>query len=216
LSDEQVAAAITEWMEENADPKPVVGKNKLNPEECYDGSLSNSGTESASTSYWTTGYIACGIGDVIRFIGLDGNVKTLSYLFLFDEKKNFVEKVTDPSGAYTIATDGTAYIRYLIPKTGTYGISYDNRANCMLTINDSSTAYEQYTVTMEGGIAQYIDLDAIAAKIDLTDYLKKENAVQLYQPKGDYVLSSKTLTLIGVDANGVSHSWTVYGEAVSN
>jgi hypothetical protein len=210
LSDEQVAAAITEWMEENADPTPVVGRNKLNPEECYDGSLSNSGTESASTSYWTTGYIACGVGDVIRFIGLDGNVKALSYLFLFDEKKNFVEKVTDPSSTYAIAADGTAYIRYLIPKTGSYAISYDSRAKCMLTVNDSSTTYEPYTVTMEGGIAQYIDLDAIAAKIDLAEYLKKEDAFELYVP------ISKTLTLTGVDADGANHTWLVYGEEVSS
>lgn len=175
LSDEQIANGVTQWMVDNADPKPVVGRNKLNPDECFDGSLSNDGAETASTSYWTTSYAVGNVGDVIRFIGTDSIVKSLSYLFIFDEDKNFLEKITDPAKAYTIVTDGAAYFRYLIPKTGTYGIAYADRANCMLTVNDSSTTFEPYTVTMEGGIAKYIDLDAIAEKIDLSEYMKKKD-----------------------------------------
>ena len=67
LSDEQVANGVTQWMTDNADAKPVVGKNKLNPSECFDGSISaNDGSEIASSYYWSSNYIEASIGDFVR------------------------------------------------------------------------------------------------------------------------------------------------------
>ncbi len=36
-----------------------------------------------------------------------------------------------------------------------------------------------------------------------------------YQPAGSYVSANDTITITGVDENGVTHTWTVYGKVVS-
>ena len=177
LSNEQIANGITQWMEENADPKEIVGTNKLDPAGCFDGSL-DGGSETASDYYWSTGYIPVSKGDVVRFYDTQTPpvARTVTRYYLFNSNKNALNggsSITPSGNTVTIELEDTAYIRIVVGKTGTWGIAFADRSKCMVTVNTTLGSYEPYTVTMSGGIASYIDLEAIASMIDLTDYAKK-------------------------------------------
>lgn len=97
-------------------------------------------------------------------------------------------------------------------------------------INNLATNVADKPLSAAQGVALKALIDALSAtvssKVDssivqsaingsLASYktsAQTEVYVQNYaQPKGNYVASDKTITITGVDENGVPHTWTVYG-----
>jgi len=161
ISDEQIGNSVGEWMDKNAEPKEVVGKNKLNPAEAEDGGLNASGLEnSGDTSYfWRTGSVEVKKGDVVRFFyntGTAVGLRNMAKMYEYDENMNFISCNTTVASSYTIVNENAKYFRAVISKSGTYGIAYENTGQCMITINNPDTEWADYEITLEGGLGEYL------------------------------------------------------------
>ena len=163
LTDEQVGNAVGDWMVENAAPTEVIGKNKLNPAEAENGGLNASGLENSGDTayYWRTGSIEVKKGDTVRFIyntGTAVGLRNMYMMYEYDENMNFISRDTAVASSYVINNENTKYFRAVISKSGSYGIPYENSAQCMITVNSTDTGWEDYRVILEGGIGQYLVL----------------------------------------------------------
>lgn len=170
LTDEQVGVSVGNWMVENGEPVEQVGKNKMNPDECWDGSINpNYGHEQSSTSSWSSGFIPCTFRDEIRVFETvtqltHNNEKTyrqqtLTYVFEFNAERGFIRRVSAfTNNVYTPSDDNVAFCRVQFNKAGNYPILYEDRALCMITINTSDSKLEPYKIELVGGIGQYLKL----------------------------------------------------------
>ena len=163
ITEEQVGNAVSAWMEDNAEPVETVGKNKLNPDGCVVGKIeSNGNIASGWTNYWSTEeYIPCSQGDEIRFYDHNNTFRQAYNIAFYDSTKTLT-KWYDKGGSggadvtpMTVTAPNDGYFR--ISQVGSID-SYAQRSLCMLTQNTTDTTYEAYTVTLEGGIGQYLIL----------------------------------------------------------
>ena len=79
-------------------------------------------------------------------------------MYEYDENMNFISRDTAVASSYIIKSENTKYFRAIISKSGSYGIPYENSAQCMITVNSTDTGWEDYRVILEGGIGQYLVL----------------------------------------------------------
>lgn len=148
-SDEQINAAISDWMDKNALPVEVWSKNVLNinDENVSMGYIANAGQINSSDSYWVSGYIPAKQGDVLRS-SLNGAAANFYYVAEYDSAKGFLTRASKSANTYTVTNGSTAYIRV---SWKTSLVSYKNE-KAMLTLNNADLSFEEYGSHMEGGL----------------------------------------------------------------
>lgn len=183
LSDDQVDAAIGSWMDENAAPVEVVGKNKLDvtSKDCIqrlEYSSPGSGGES-STRMWLSNFIEAKIGDIIR-LSKNGAITQAWSMYCYDENKVKL-------GAYDIFAGNSLGLDWTAPEVlpgvqksdteywdfstmkyirlsfaSDFGCFYESREtdNLCVTINNADVSYEPYETTLEGGVGSFIILQS--------------------------------------------------------
>lgn len=165
LSDEQVSNGIEKWMDENAQPTFVVGKNKLDlsSPDNYEGYLDDStGEKIANNKMFTSHYIPVKNGDAIRSYK-DSNLQMGWYrTFLFDADKNYLGYATPTSKKVVLNNENVAYIRqcYTISTLGVTTFAECATLQLTITINNTDATYEPYTITAEGGLGSYLVLSS--------------------------------------------------------
>ena len=171
LTDEQVGTAVGNWMVENGEPVEQVGRNKLNPDECWDGDINqNWGHEQESKYAWVTGFIPCAFKDEVRAFETVTNIpgggtkvyrqRSLTNVYEFDSNRGYIGYVsTFTDNIYTPSSENVAYCRiHFDGKNGNYPTMYEDRDKCMVTINTSNSELEPYKIELVGGIGQYLKL----------------------------------------------------------
>lgn len=165
LSDEQVSNGVENWMDENAAPSYVVGKNKLNmsSEENTTGYYDDStGKYTTATTTFLSHYIPVKNGDVVRMYQ-DGTTQIGWWrTYLFDADKKWLGYGVPSSKALTLNNENVAYIRQCITMSG-LGVSTIEafkELKITLTLNSTDKTYEPYTVTAEGGLTSYLVLSS--------------------------------------------------------
>lgn len=148
-SDDQINAAISDWMDKNALPVEVWSKNVLNinDENVSMGYIASAGQINSSDSYWVSGYVPAKHGDVLRS-SLNGAAVNFYYVAEYDEGKNFLYRNVESINTYTVSNESTAYIRV---SWKTSLVSYKNE-KAMLTLNNTDLSFEAYGSHMEGGL----------------------------------------------------------------
>lgn len=162
LSDKQVTKGVETWMDENAAPTYVVGKNKLNPysTDNFEGTVSSYGSLYRQTGMFLTHPIPVIAGDVVRS-SLNGKNMTwyMTYTFGADGKR--VRSVA-PSAQTVIIEEGEVAFRncYSMSSLGMSSIDDVKNIQLCIMVNDSNGTYEPYTVTAEGGLGSYLILSS--------------------------------------------------------
>lgn len=164
LSDEQIDVSVSKWMDENAVPKEVVGRNKFNPDDPYvfEGVVERWGdndkyVEFETSEHITTGFIPVKKGDIVRWSWtyesgqkVSNNMYALyAYKEAFGTLEAYIGSIyVAETKEYVIDNDECNYIRLM--STGQTGFpSYNDRFTMMVTVNDSVVPFEEYKVTME-------------------------------------------------------------------
>lgn len=170
LTDEQIGTAVGDWMADNAAPVEQIGKNKLNPADCFDGDINGSyGHEQESIYAWVSGFIPCVYGDQVRVyetvtIKSSGDKtyrqRTLSYIYEYDINKGYIGRVSTFTGnIYTPSGENVAYFRIQFSgKNSNFPTLFDDRDKCMATVNNADSTLEPYAKELVGGIGQYLVL----------------------------------------------------------
>lgn len=164
-TDEQISAGVSAWMDENATPKEVAGKNKFDTsaEQCVVGVYNASGQFVPSqTGFYVTDYIPIKQYDIVR-TSIGGQVANPYYVVVFDSTKTLLER-TGPFGMNEIKTgilvdnEGAGYIRCCLHEAqyGTYDERFDK--NICITINNGDITYEPFGTHLEGGIGSFMVL----------------------------------------------------------
>lgn len=169
LSDEQIDTSVSKWMEENAVPKEVTGRNKFNPDDpnIFNGyvTLYGNGTyheETSSSKQITTGFIPVKKGDDVRWSWTDNDItyKNMYDVYLYRDASSTVEAYirTDAvregeaiqgyTDHYTIEDEECKYVRLFSSGQSRFP-AYDSRHTLMVTINDSDVTFEEYKVTIK-------------------------------------------------------------------
>lgn len=148
-SDDQINAAISDWMDKNALPVEVWSKNVLNinDENVSMGYIASAGQINSSDSYWVSGYVPAKQGDVLRS-SLNGAAVNFYYVAEYDEGKNFLYRNVESINTYTVSNESTTYIRV---SWKTSLASYKDE-KAMLTLNNTDLSFEAYGSHMEGGL----------------------------------------------------------------
>ena len=173
LTDEQVKVSVGSWMSSNAIPTAQIGKNKLNPDDCWDGVINETwGHQQEDIYYWVTGYIPCEYGDVIRVwetvttkaTGLkEYRSQQITKVYEYDINYNFLGPIKPDNNTYTPSSNDVAYFRvrfYDDSGQHNFPIMYEDRDKCMVTINNPNDTFEPYQIKMVGGLGQYLVLAA--------------------------------------------------------
>lgn len=175
MSDEQIGNAVGTWMDANAEPKEVPGRNKFNyaSDECIRGQFridANTGltfetvNDNPDITDWVSDYIEARVDDIIRITA--NNVKrNPARIACYNAQKELIAIMQsfDYSSAQNgskITTEGTKLIRLQF-NVGTYG-SYEDRANAnvCVTINEPNVDYEDYYTELVGGIGSFMALQS--------------------------------------------------------
>lgn len=171
ISDEQIGESVGTWMDANAQPKEVAGKNKFNyaDENCVKGFFSsNNGNYSFtrssaddSTPRWTTGYIEASYGDIIR-ASLNGAKIQIFQVGYYNSNYEIINvtKHGNSSGVQIeITAENTAFVRIEFYNTvGTYADRAT--AGICVTINNADITYEDYYTELVGGIGSFMELQS--------------------------------------------------------
>lgn len=161
VSDAQLNAAISTWLNQNATPKEQPGRNKFDTADVntIEGFLSpNGGDPIFDASATTTNFIPASYGDVLR-LSLSGVLRSPYYIYFFDAQKNFISTkyTSDTNLAWTVDVEGTAFVRM----TWFDGLaSYEDRDNAQIciTVNDGDISYEPFKIELVGGIGDFFML----------------------------------------------------------
>ena len=170
LSDEQVNNGVEKWMNENSFPYEAAGRNKVdvNSEDFKIGYyLSPNGAVSANTNMAITNYIKAKYKDILR-IAKAGSYVTGYSMACYDYDKNWLAtydiRANNPHGitptAIEVLMDGTAYIRICATKTSFGEFETIESNQICITVNDPDVSYEPYSVSIAGGLGEYIILQS--------------------------------------------------------
>lgn len=189
ISEEQIGAGVSGWMDENAAPKEVVGRNKL---DIYspDCRLGYEYGDPANTYWdedsrlWTSNFIDIKVGDVVRISNNSAQSKA-NALLVYDETKTklggidiapgsndlnlnnldwmavkLLPTVLGYSGSKTYDFTKAKYCRIVF--LNVYNGVYADRetSKTCVTINDNDISYTPYETHLEGGIGSFIILQA--------------------------------------------------------
>ena len=222
MSDEQIGNAIGTWMDSNAQPKEVVGRNKFNyaDENCIAGLFRMSGDtpvfqkmESSIESpcaTWVSNYIEAYIGDIVR-LSQNGNTKLPYVMAYYNSKYELIGYDTSYKAEhYTtgcpVTAENTAFIRIEFHKS-THGF-YEDRAtsNLCVTVNNGDITYEDYYTELVGGIGSFMALQSpngekyTLAVTNDGDVISKDEEGNLIIPEKPYI----TPQMFGAKADGVT------------
>lgn len=204
LSDEQVGNGVEQWMDKNATPTEVVGRNKLNlnSSENFAGYYSSGGTV-VDSSMFTTHYIEAKNGETIRS-SLAGSRIAWYSTVMFDKDKKYlgvISAATDNSP--TIDNENCAYIRnvYTISTLKVSTFEEVKTVQLCITIDDSDTTWTPYEVETVGGMANYLVLSSPnGTKYTLA---VSDNGFVVADPVGDGEAVTPDFTLGDEDKNDI-------------
>lgn len=181
LSDEQINGAISSWMDENAKPKEVIGRNKFdstsaeNIKGYYYANPNNTVPDTTNgDTMWMTHLIEASVGDIIR-VSINGVASQAWGLYCYDKNKNRLGSYSVYAGngdgidplaievlpGATHTTVGymdftnTKYIRFSMSSNLPNGVPFSERENSKIciTVNNTDISYEEYGIRLEGGLA---------------------------------------------------------------
>ena len=182
MADEQIGNAIGTWMDANAQPKEVVGKNKLNiaDDNCVNGSFYiNSIGELqfvTNSDHWASNYIEVLPGDVIR-TSIDGVLRPPLYIGVYNFSYELIEIINTSSlgtdGIVTTITNEEAkFIRVNLNCRNAGYYADRATAKVCITINNGDITYEDYYTELVGGIGSFMALQSpngTKYTLDITD-----------------------------------------------
>lgn len=178
VSEEQVEASISKWMDENSAPTEQVGKNKFNINSSdirlntYTYVATPTGgvpTEfnQASDEFWSTHAIAAQYGDAIR-LSVNGTLCPTFRLNCYDAEMTPLGAIATSGGtdsynqygnAPVVTIEGTAFIKFAVWKDAC--LSEDvATSNVCITVNNQNISYEPYKVELVGGIGSFMVLQS--------------------------------------------------------
>jgi hypothetical protein len=170
LSEEQVNAGVENWMNDNAVPREVVGRNKVDvtSEDFITGKLVDDvGDLVTNANMAVTNYIEASYKDIIR-MSLAGAAVSGYSMSCYDADKNWIADYNIRSGnshgiapyAIEVLKDGTAYVRISMTSNTCGNFSTLESNQFCITVNNSDISYEPYGSTLEGGLAEFIVLQS--------------------------------------------------------
>ena len=175
MSDDQIGNAVGTWMDANAEPKEVPGKNKFNyaSDDCIRGQFridANTGltfetaVNDPRITDWVSNYIEAREGDIMR-ITCNNAKRNPANIGCYNAQKELIAIMrgfdyNSAQNGSKITAEGTKMIRLQL-NTSTYG-SYEDRANAnvCVTINDPDSEYEDYYTELVGGIGSFMALQS--------------------------------------------------------
>lgn len=178
LTDEQLSDGIGNWMDDNAMPKEVPGKNVFDINSIVMTTLNQTtGQPDAITdNMFTTDFIKVEPGDVLRNRNTDVSLSDgfgCYELYEFDKDKNYlrytynvwqmgtVHDIAPSNSGYTIENEDTAWVRICYPLIRLYPDKViTGESKLIITINNQDMTYEPYGSQLVGGLGQYFMLQS--------------------------------------------------------
>lgn len=171
MTDEQIGNAVGTWMDANAEPKEVPGRNKFNYADAncvagffrqVNGVWSTYLVGDNTATRWLTGFVEARVGDIIR-LSKSGALSVPYQFACYNAKQEIVDifmpvYASDRAGIQITAED-TAFVRFeFYSNMGIYG----DRATTQIciTVNDINVAYEDYYTELVGGIGSFMALQS--------------------------------------------------------
>lgn len=183
ISEEQVGTAVSNWMDENAAPIEVVGRNKFNPDsDCVFGYYYNNPNNDfldTTGTMWMTNLFEVKVGDIIR-LSQNGVVMPAWGIYIYNADKKRIGSYDVYAGNSSgidykaievldgVEHSSLGYLDFSTAKyarlsiNGTYQPPFDDRhtAKICITVNNTDLSYEPYGTTFEGGIGSLIKLQS--------------------------------------------------------